>query len=58
MRKLYIIRKLILANSIREAQKLEKSAPIDEIYLEEQSVKNMYPMYPSETRVAGFKKTK
>lgn len=54
MKNLYIVRKFITANSLKQAQKLEPKTPPSEIYLEEQSIKNLYPMEIKD--VAGFKK--
>ena len=56
MKNLYIVRKFIKANSLKHAQKLEPKTPPSEIYLEEQSIKNMYPIETQNT--AGFKKNK
>lgn len=41
MKKIYIIRKFIHAEDISEAVKMESKTPIHEVYLEEESIRDL-----------------
>lgn len=39
--KVYVVRKLVLAKSVKEAMKIEKRFPADEIFIDEEFKKGM-----------------
>ncbi len=54
MKKVFIIRKLVSADTIQEALKKEKKTPIHDCYLEENSLKAMVDEIGRETKIMGF----
>ena len=59
MKKIYIVRKYVLANSVEEALKKEKKQKPDDAYVEEKSLNNFIEniIKPTETPM-GFRKKK
>ena len=59
MKKLYIIRKIVMAESVTEAHRLDKKTPILEIYLAEQQFSSIVDgkINPGQP-IKGFEKKK
>ena len=59
MKKIYVVRKYIFAEDVEEAIKLEKKAPIHEVYLEESATKDLlYTLSGKDPTKLGFNKEK
>ena len=54
MRKLFVIKKYVMANSAKEAIKKEKEIPVDDVWIDEDFRRNMMPIEIQ--KEMGFKK--
>lgn len=57
MKKIYIVRKYVLANNAPEAIRKERLQKVDDCYAEEKSINNYIDsLTPVKTKEVGFKK--